>query len=78
MNDLMDATQEPSPEGGWSCAVRTVDQAVVTHVNEGYLAHPSGVFDAAGAYVPEAVHWRVRPLMVPPPFPAETEDLPGR
>lgn len=58
--------------------VRPVDQAVVAHVPKGYLLHPSGVFDQTGAYVHEAVHWRGRPLMVPPPFPETTEHLPGR
>jgi hypothetical protein len=55
-----------------------VPGAVVSHCREGYLVHPSGVFDAAGAYVHEAVQWRQRPLMTPPPFPETTDPLPGR
>lgn len=75
---LMDTSLPPQPEGGWSCSLRQVERAVVAHVPKGYLVHPSGVFDAAGTYVPEAVHWRGRPLMVPPPYPDVTAPLPGR
>lgn len=78
MTDPMDATLPPSPEGGWSCSLTRVEGAVVNHVRQGYLVHPSGVFDARGAYVPQAVQWRGRPLMVPPPLPEAPEALPGR
>jgi len=74
----MDPRLPPSPEGGWSCALRTVDGAVFNHLREGYLVHPSGFFDAEGAYVHEAVQWRHRPLMTPPPMPDAVADLPGR
>lgn len=78
MQIQVDPALPPSPDGGWSTAIRRVDRAVITHVNQGYLLHPSGVFDAGKAYVHEAVHWRGRPLMEPPPYPERTEDLPGR
>lgn len=73
-----DPTTPPHPAGGWSESVTTVKGAVVAHVNEGYLAHPSGVFDAQGQYLHQAVQWRGRALMTPPPLPAQVTDLPGR
>ncbi|MCB6176728.1 glycosyltransferase family 61 protein [Rhodobacter sp. Har01] len=74
----MDATQAPDPLGGWSTTIRSVPDAVVNHVQAGYLVHPSGVFDASGRYVHEAVLWRGRPLMVPPPLPETPAYQPGR
>lgn len=76
--DPFDAMCAPEPAGGWSTAVRSVERAVATHARRGYLVHASGVFDADGRYVHEAVHWRGRPLMVPPPPPEAAESLPGR
>ena len=76
--DLMDASLPPDPSGGWSCAIRTVPGAVVNHLSEGYLVHPSGVYDASGSYVAQAVHWRGRPLMTPPPLPEAPEPVAGR
>lgn len=74
----MDPTSAPDPAGGWSCAIRSVPDATVAHVPRGYLLHPSGVFDADRAYVHQAVHWRGRPLMTPPPWPQRRDHLPGR
>lgn len=76
--DPMDPTSVPDPAGGWSCTIRSVPDATVAHVAQGYLVHPSGVFDTTGAYVHEAVHWRGRPLMTEPPRPDRTDHLPGR
>lgn len=76
--DLMDATKAPSPEGGWSASLRSVPDAVVNHVQQGYLVHGSGVYDANGAYVHEAVLWRGRALMVPPAVPEAPLYQPGR
>lgn len=76
--DPMDATKAPSPEGGWSASVRSVPDAVVNHVQQGYLVHGSGVYDANGAFVHEAVLWRGRALMVPPPMPEAPAYQSGR
>ncbi|NBZ87415.1 glycosyltransferase family 61 protein [Stagnihabitans tardus] len=73
-----DPNTAPHAAGGWSGSLRVVDQATIAHVNQGYLVHPSGVFDADRVYVPQAVHWRGRALMTPPPFPEEAEPLAGR
>lgn len=76
--DPMDPRSVPDPAGGWTTTIRTVPDAVVAHIAQGYLVHPSGVFDAQGVYVHEAVHWRGRPLMTEPPRPDGTDHLPGR
>lgn len=73
-----DPTTPPHPAGGWSESVTLVRQATVAHVNQGYLVHPSGVFDAEGRWLPQAVQWRGRALMTPPPPPETAEPLPGR
>lgn len=78
MLDLNDATLPPDPTGGWSTAIRSVPDAVVHHVQQGYLVHGSGVFDESGTYVPQSVLWRGRALMVPPPMPEAPEYQPGR
>ena len=73
-----DPNTAPHAAGGWSGSMTTVRQATIAHVNQGYLVHPSGVFDANRIYVPQAVHWRGRALMTPPPFPETSEPLAGR
>ena len=72
-----DPTTPPHPAGGWSESITLVEGAVVAHLNEGYLAHPSGVFDSAGNYLHQGVQWRGRALMTPPPLP-QAEPLAGR
>ncbi|MDB5663931.1 glycosyltransferase family 61 protein [Cypionkella sp.] len=76
--DLMDANGVPSVEGGWSTQIRTVPNGVINHVKQGYLVHGSGVRDAEGAFVPESVLWRGRPLMVAPPVVEDPDYQPGR
>ncbi|GLS86075.1 hypothetical protein GCM10010873_10490 [Cypionkella aquatica] len=78
MLDLNDATLPPDPTGGWSTAIKSVPNAVVNHLQRGYLVHSSGIFDADGGYVPEGVLWRGRAMMVPPPMPETPEYQPGR
>jgi len=73
-----DSTRAPRPGGGWSAAVVTVADALVVPATVPDMVQPAGVFDAAGAFVPEAVLWRGRPLMVEPPRPAPAAVLPGR
>ena len=73
-----DPMTPPHALGGWSGSLSVVKDALINHVNQGYLVHPSGIFDATGAYLHQGVHWRGRALMTPPPFPEAVEDLPGR
>jgi capsular polysaccharide biosynthesis protein len=73
-----DPLTPPHPAGGWSGSLSVVKDAVINHVNQGYLVHPSGIFDAEGRYLPQGVHWRGRALMTPPPFPEAVEPLAGR
>ncbi|MCX7888619.1 MAG: glycosyltransferase family 61 protein, partial [Rhodobacteraceae bacterium] len=73
-----DSHLPPRPEGGWSCALVSLPDALVVPSTVPDLVQPAGVFDAAGRFVPEAVLWRGRPLMVEPPRPAEAAALPGR
>lgn len=73
-----DPTTPPHPEGGWSHGLTWVQDALIAHENDGYLVHPSGVFDGQGAWLPQAAHWRGRPLMTPPARPEATAHLPGR
>lgn len=78
-HDLMDATQAPSPAGGWSSMIRSVPEALVATTTSKDMIQPMGIFDAEGRYVHEAVLWRGRPLMVPPEErPAVVDRLPGR
>lgn len=78
-HDLMDATQAPSPAGGWSSVIRSVPEALVATTTSKDMIQPMGIFDAEGRYVHEAVLWRGRPLMVPPEErPAVVDRLPGR
>lgn len=72
------AGQRPQPDGGWSHVIRAVPGALVVPSTLPDLVQPAGVFDATGAYVPEAVLWRGRALMVAPERPAPTAHLPGR
>ncbi len=78
MVDLNDVSLAPRPEGGWSSQIRTVPDALVAPIEQGYLVHAAGVFDANGTYVPECVLWRGRPLLVAPPLPEVLHHLPGR
>lgn len=70
----------PWKRNGWSGNLRRVDNAVVVPSNERSLVQPSGVFDDHGRYCHDAVLWRAKPLMEPPPIPSPddiTENLPG-
>lgn len=77
MSPWDDPTEAPNPHGGWSHQSLTLQDAVISHIDQGYLVHPSGVFDATGAYRHEAVHWRGRPLMRPFPAPEPSLTLRG-
>lgn len=78
MEDLQDATRAPSPEGGWSTRIVSVKDAIVAPPRDTGMIQPSGVFDASGAYIHEAVLWRDRQLMVPTDLPEVTDHLTGR
>ena len=78
MLDLTDPERTPHPDGGWSTRVRTVADAAVLPITQGYLVHKAGVFDADRNFVHEAVLWRGRPLLVADEVPERLEHLPGR
>ncbi|GLS86081.1 hypothetical protein GCM10010873_10550 [Cypionkella aquatica] len=78
MVDLNDATQAPSPEGGWSASITSVPGAVVATTLSQEMIQPMGVFDAEGTYLHQGVLWRGRPLMTAPELPEVQEELPGR
>ena len=73
-----DPATPPHPDGGWSHGLWCFPGAVVNRLSLGYLVHPAGVFDAEGNIRAEAVHWRGRPLMTPPPPPLSAAPLAGR
>ena len=52
--------------------------AIIAPSDSDGMVQPSGVFDAAGNYVHQAVLWRVRPLMIAPPLPDVHDHLSGR
>jgi hypothetical protein len=76
--DLNDATQAPSPDGGWSASITSVPNALIATTSSQEMIQPMGVFDATGKYIHEAVLWRGRVLMTEPELPETTETLPGR
>jgi Glycosyltransferase 61 len=76
--DLNDATQAPSPDGGWSASITSVPNAVIATTASQEMIQPMGVFDAAGRYIHQAVLWRGRVLMTEPDLPEVQETLPGR
>lgn len=76
--ELSDPTLAPSPEGGWSCGILPVKDAVIATTPSQEMIQPMGVFDASGRYVHEAVLWRGRPLMVEPEPVLPVDHLPGR
>jgi Glycosyltransferase 61 len=78
MADLNDVTSMPHPDGGWSMLVRTVPDAVVVPITQGYLVHKAGVYDNKLNFVHEAVLWRGRPLLVADDVPEPLDHLPGR
>lgn len=78
MADLSDATQAPSPGGGWSASITAVPGAIVVPTLSQEMIQPMGVFDASGNYQHQAVLWRGRPLMTAPDLPEVQENLPGR
>ncbi|MES2144407.1 MAG: glycosyltransferase family 61 protein [Pseudomonadota bacterium] len=78
MDDLQDPMVAPNPAGGWSTRILSLKDAVVVPTGETGMIQPSGVFDADGRYVHQAVLWRDRPLMVPTDLPDGAEHLAGR
>jgi Glycosyltransferase 61 len=78
VDDLQDAMRAPSPDGGWSTRILLLKDAVVAPPRDTSMIQPSGVFDASGAYIHEAVLWRDRELMVPTDLPEPTSHLAGR
>lgn len=73
-----DPATAPHPGGGWSSRVLRVESALIVPATVPDMIQPAGVFDAAGAYLHEAVLWRQRPLMVEPPRPQAQARLAGR
>lgn len=53
-----DPAEDPSPSGGWSVEIQTVDNALVAPSNGRGLRQDCGVFDEAGQFVDAAVLYR--------------------
>lgn len=72
--------RHPSPEGGWSEEIVTLERAVVVPPVISSFTQPTGVMTADGDYVQHGSLWRgVRPLTTKPEFPTEEpEVLEGR
>ncbi|MCU0908069.1 MAG: glycosyltransferase family 61 protein [Rhodobacteraceae bacterium] len=74
----------PRPDGGWSCAIRSVAGALAIPPATSAMVQAAGVLDRDGAAVPEGVTWRgTRPMLTPPDMPADiapgsVAHLPGR
>ncbi|MFK7754601.1 MAG: DUF563 domain-containing protein [Sedimentitalea sp.] len=74
------ADTQPLPEGGWSEALDTFENATVVPPLAGGFVQPAGLLDAQGGYIPQGALWRkFRPLTTQPEQPAKApERLSGR
>ena len=70
---------QPSPFGGWSESVVTLNRAFVVPPDEGTFVQTAGVLTEDGAYCPQGALWRkYRPLTKEPNKPESAKLLTGR
>ena len=75
ITDPADPRSPPQAWGGWSETVTDVPDALIVPSGGSGMVQYGGVFDAAGAYVHAAVHWRRgRALLIPPEEVPEAQD----
>jgi len=79
-DDAFDPTLQPSPDGGWSETLTTLENATVVPPVESGFVQAAGLLGADGAYCHQGALWRkYRPLTTAPQAPAEIgEQIPGR
>ncbi|KUP94791.1 hypothetical protein TRIHO_01250 [Tritonibacter horizontis] len=67
-----DPTTIPSPKGGWSQSMTTVNDAIVVPPVISDMVQPTGILHPDGTYCPEGALWRRhRPISTEPERPAE-------
>lgn len=79
-DDPFDPTLQPSPDGGWSETITTLENATVVPPTESNFVQASGVLASDGAYCHQGALWRkYRPLTTEPEIPAQVDqEISGR
>ncbi|MFT7595631.1 MAG: hypothetical protein ACI8R4_002961 [Paracoccaceae bacterium] len=79
-DELFDPTLQPSPDGGWSQTITTLENATVVPPVESGFVQAAGLLDSEGNYCAQGALWRkYRPLTTAPEAPEKiAEEIPGR
>ncbi|NIZ11782.1 DUF563 domain-containing protein [Phaeobacter sp. HF9A] len=75
-----DPRKLPSPDGGWSESIWTMNDVIVVPPLASGMVQEAGLLRSDGRYIPEGALWRRhRPITIEPPMPQDPpEKLPGR